>query len=327
MTDLQSQLNTITTDWEITEVAELSKTVYGQPIQLIGISAKSRTDIEVNGSSASVATDNHAKDRAFAELVERIAIVNAMSKQESRSAYDQNRKIVGSMSQADLFPANPAPTQILAKSNGVACALSWNQAVQSAKAELLERADIFASWFNGRKPLPIKTPTSDVLNALAEGYNVSAYNFSAHDSEIITTGIFAIPKTDAVPLVFGLGAANDLGASLQKSLREFVQRLGFLWEEEIPSQTPEFSPTPYFHQEYFLYPGHREKITNWLAGKRPASATKVSLPNQTKILYVDITPVGMTNFCIVKAVEGSSTPLYFGCRHMETLESDIHPIA
>ncbi len=330
--EFQQRLRHLFGDWNITEVAELQKSIGSYNISLIGISAMSANGIEVNGSAADLLSDNLAThERAFAELIERIVIVNALSSPRSWTILDGQQRPTTKAGHQDIFPPNPSERQILAKSNGVACGRSWEEATQSAYCELIERHDVLASWFHGRKPTRITTPSSFELDTLSPTYSIACYSFSQDNAAVITTGIFALPKTDSAPLVFGLGAACDLNKSLQKSFREFIQRLGFLWGESIPDSLPEFSPTPYFHQEYYLYPGNRHKIEAWLAGKRETNSSQPESSSDTEIQYVNLFSSTAENasYCVVKALAHGFAPLFFGITENEAghTNDDIHPIA
>ena len=97
----------------------------------------------------------------------------------------------------------------------------------------------------------------------------------------------------------------------RSSKNEAVQRLGFLWGEEIPQDPPDFSPTPLFHQDFYLYEKSHDLVLKWLHGDyfEPSARSHIRL----EIQLVDLSlPEMSKEFCVAKAVCREAIPLVFG---------------
>lgn len=274
-------------------------------------------------------------ERAFFELYERVSIVEAESNPRLWQRLNRMGEPQGTTSHADVFPQSPNPkTWQYSKSNGVALGLTFDDACFRAHRELFERSCILRSWFGHFKPLLVPMPPHFYPKSLMEDYEILSFQFSKEPDDIVT-GIFMVPRLPNIPLAYGFGAAPNLESSLEKSRRELDQRLGFLWGEELPSTCPEFSPTSYFHQEYFLQPQMSHSLKKWLLGER--KAIPLHLPYDQKngsYSYVDITPdLVKDKIYVVRALHEHAMPLTFGVGHpwikANNLPEDlkVHPIA
>ena len=95
-----------------------------------------------------------------------------------------------------------------------------------------------------------------------------------------------------------------------------MQRLAFLWGEDLPSEQVEPSPTPDFHQEFYLYPPNHARLTEWLAGQlksRHALQRRLPLFDGNPVTYIDLTPAALRGkLAVAKAVSPSARQLRFG---------------
>jgi hypothetical protein len=140
----------------------------------------------------------------------------------------------------------------------------------------------------------------------------------------IACGAFLFPRAPAAPLVYGFGAGTGVAAAHASAKREALQRLAFLWGEQLPEAPPEAAPLPDYHQEFYLYPAHHAILHEWLDGKRsraPQRATKTRDLTSANIVldsidmtrFVDLTPdVLGGSLRIAKATSRAAKQLRFG---------------
>jgi hypothetical protein len=311
--------------------------VNGVEIHLVGLSARSAFDEVVSGSAASLAAP--PLSRAYFELVERTSIV-AMERAERASwpLRDEKGARRGAAGAEAIAPRSPDPDRWrYARSNGVALGKSWPEACEGALCELLERDHVLRSWYGEQPPTPVDLPLGWVPIGLQELYGFEAYSFETPGREpmVHVTGIFGFPKTDAAPLIYGFGARRTRADALMCSYGECLQRLGFLWGEQIPSSEPAMSPTPDFHQELFLWPATHDRIRRWLAGKNRTAEPIVPplVPDQPDRLFAELTPPNLASrLFVAKALPQTELPLVFGFGHPGALRGipdalQVHPIA
>jgi hypothetical protein len=137
-------------------------------------------------------------------------------------------------------------------------------------------------------------------------------------------------------MLCGFGARPTRERALAVAASECIQRLGFLWGEEIPIRCPDFSPTPDFHQEFFLWPSARERLHRWLAGEHRevglAFIESGSALNRER-QFVDMTPPELApRLFVAKAVPDREISLVFGDGHPAVTGQmpeglRIHPIS
>jgi hypothetical protein len=141
--------------------------------------------------------------------------------------------------------------------------------------------------------------------------------------------LFLLPKQPRAPLVYGFGAARDIEAALAGARREALQRLAFLWGEELPSEPPALAPTPDYHQEYYLHPPHHAVLRDWLSGKLRRAGKRAPKPllDTQPVSFVDLRPAGLRReLAIAKAVSPRACLLRFGAVSKRQL-TPPHPIA
>jgi hypothetical protein len=307
-------------------------------LHLAGLSAVDATGQAAYGSAGQLVGSPVA--RAYFELIERTSILEAMARTDGLfEVRDAVARLTGIVATSDLFPASSnALRWRFARSNGVAVAADWQQATGRATLELIERDRVLRSWYGDGAPHEIKLDSALALGALCEHYEFHAYSFpgSGHRHSAVTVaGFFGFPRRETAPFVFGLGARNSCHEALTAAAGECLQRLGFLWGEAILGVLPPFSPTPDFHQDYYLHPPHQKEIREWLAGahREYDGILTNTTPAREVQYFVDLTPEALrSQLVVVKALPVDELPLVFGHGHPNLRRPPperlaIHPIA
>jgi hypothetical protein len=228
-----------------------------------------------------------------------------------------------------VFPRDPKPDRTrVALSNGVALHDSWSHATRAALCELVERDRVLRSFEGGQAPVPVAVRDRKLARALRREYRVQAYAFEATGQalEHRVAGLFLFPRQPEHPLVYGFGAAQNAEAALAKATSEALQRLAFLWGEALPSQLPEVSPTPDYHQEYYLYPPQHDVLRRWLSGKRSTvRGRSIRLFDGEAVSFVDLTPRALKGkLFVVRAISARARVLRFGATRGGV--AGVHPV-
>ncbi len=292
----------------------------------------------LSGSAAS--RHGNSLGRACAELLERVFAIEAIDRFANADeilASSIDRKQSLSCSVSDIFPQSADPKMAYAKSNGVGFHDTWERACKVAALELIERHITLSSWM-GRLPVTKLSPPKDLAAKLAPNFNTELVHFGSYPTMLLggervqVCGYFLLPNDESLPLTFGLGAGANLAIASEKAIEEGLQRLAFLWGEEIPASEPPFSAGAYYHQEYYLYPANHRMLHDWLNNRfyEPQMPTE----NEGDFYFVDLTPPQFQGrFYAVKAVQPKLLPLVFGdtaghpaYAHLSA-ERRIHPIA
>jgi hypothetical protein len=271
---------------------------------------------EQSAMGASTQADGYPVNRAYFELLERISIYEANQPERVLEVRDLSGNVLAQRTAARVFPRDLAPHLRLSLSNGVALHASWGQACASALHELIERDRILRSFAGELAPVRIELPESELARATLGEYETRAYEIG-HSHPKHRTGLwFMMPQRLELPLTYGFGTAETLADALARAEREAMQRLAFLWGEELPSAQVEASPSPDFHQEYYLFPENHARLTEWLAGQvRPRHAIQQRLPlyDGEPVTFIDLTPAALRGkLAVAKAVSPSARPLRFG---------------
>jgi hypothetical protein len=231
--------------WEIVETLLDAAEVPGLSVSLVGLLARTEDGREALGSAGAPGAPPCA--RAYFELFERIAVLEAMA--ERRAGY-LSRSAAGdteTLAFSDVFPEAPASAPFrYSRSNGVAAGATWLDACTRAFAELVERDRLLRAWYGEGEPLQLTLGEDEALRALEPWYEFRGYSFPGSvnpGSGLAVAGLFGFPKSADAPLVFGSAAAATLPSALSGARRECLQRWGFLWGERIPSEAPSFAPT------------------------------------------------------------------------------------
>jgi hypothetical protein len=294
--------------------------VAGVQIHVAGIYVRDQQGDVATGSAGDLVES--PLDRAYFELLERASIL-AMSgvqvrRLPTRSASGLQREHVD----MDLVaPANVDSARWrYSKSNGVAVAQTWDEACSRAQWELIERDRILRSWYGELVPVRAVLPPGLLPTELCTVYSFEAYLFpDPNDSDVDVAGVFAFPKRDDAPLLYGFGARPSSRHALVVALGECIQRLGFLWGEDIPVEQPDRSPTPDFHQEFFLWRGSHDGLRDWLKGRHKELGVELhrskTAPGRER-RFVDLTPPELSlKLFVAKALAESEIPLVFGDGH------------
>jgi hypothetical protein len=323
--------------WEAPTLFQETTSVVGLRIHLVGLAARATGSEMAIGSAGALECAPLA--RAYFELLERASIVTSMrDRTASVVLKDAQGAARSNITVAELFPESTAPEiWSYSRSNGVAIASNWKDACDRALWELIERDRVLRSWYGAILPEKIDFPPGFLPADLSETYDVEAFSFGAASGlDVHVVAVFGFPHVDGAPLIGGLGARPTAEGALEAAWGECLQRLGFLWGEDLPSDEPAFATTPDFHQESFLWPGKHGTLRAWLSGahsrfegclKEPLSTARGSR------LFADLTPAELEGRVVVaKAIAQSEIPLTFGCGHplLERAppeELRVHPVA
>jgi hypothetical protein len=331
--------------WEFASPYQEKISIDELTIHLCGFQARHDQLGEVVGSAAEPTA--YPRQRAYYEALERISILESLDRPTFSLKSMTDASFVQHVPGDVIFPPSCPETNLGAesppcqysKSNGVALHTSWEEACRRACLELVERHLVLASWLGQIKPeIQHGTAAASSLQGLSRHYVVVNIDFGQQEvscfvDPICVSGVALLPKAEAAPLILGFGAGLTKKDSRAKAEAETLQRLGFLWGEEIPSQEPDFAPTALYHQEYFLLPDARDKIENWLNGghvTRPGVPPRK--PGCLSVQFADLSCPKISDLWTAKAIAPAAIPLVFGRwtgHGFDTLPAEllIHPIA
>ncbi len=324
--------------WERPSVIQHVPQIGDTQIHLAGLSTVDRAGQCVCGSAGQLA--GSPLSRAYYELVERTAIIEAMGQAHKEfEIQDAQSEIVGALRNQEIFlQSSDEKHWRYARSNGVAVGLDWQDATRRAGLELTERDRILRSWYGEFIPQKVELYSGLMPRSLNQFYEFEIYLFAPTSSlreSPTVAGIFGFPRQDTAPLVFGFGARHGLPEAFAAAACECIQRLGFLWGEAIPQDRPPFAPTPDFHQEYYLHPPHQIQLRAWLRGDHAKFAGVLieNSPKRVAPYFVDLTPNTLRGrLVVVKALPANELQLTFGRGHPRLRRAPpeplaIHPIA
>lgn len=310
------QLFPLPPGWSLQESFMQEARVGALTLFMVGLVAASS---EQNAMGSATQADGYPVNRAYFELLERISIFEARQAERLLEVRDAHGALLGTRPASAVFPADPSPQQLrLALSNGVALHASWGEACASALHELIERDRILRSFAGELAPVRLKVPEGPLARATAEHYEAAAYEIGQRKPapRHRTVLWFLMPRDAQYPITYGFGTDLSLDGALFRAEREAMQRLAFLWGEELPTEQPSAAATPDFHQEYYLYPANHSHLTEWLAGQyRPRHACQQRLPlfDGSPVRYVELTPPSLRGkLAVAKAVSPSARRLRFG---------------
>jgi hypothetical protein len=322
--------------WQISTKLVEERIVAHTPLYLVGLVAESEGQQQISASAGSIRGDYKALAlRAYFELIERVAILELVSKPtEMHEVSSFDGKTLSLFSSKEVFLENPEPQRwTYAKSNGVAAHSDRDLACWHAYRELLERAIVLRSWYGGNAPRAITLPA--VIPPLEQrrfsNSNLALYEFNLPSDGLSCLGAFV----NSAPgfFLYGFSSARNREDAALGAIDELFQRVGFLAEETVAVTPPEFSPSPDYHQEFYLSSQGTQYLQQWLAGKFAASSPLVSppFPAIKQCMFVDCTPRELRGKCwVVKAFHQEIPPLTFGHHpaHLRQGAADIipHPI-
>jgi hypothetical protein len=308
---------------------------------MVGLIATAPENTTVTGAAAS--ESGFPVDRAYFELLERASLLLARASRASLRVRDRAGALIGSRSASAVFPADKQPEFVRASlSNGVALHSTWAQACDAAHAELVERDRVLRSFAGEYAPRALPDVEPTLARALEDLDEVRAYAFGPSRVKLrhVANGLFLFPRALTAPLVYGFGAAANPADALASAKREALQRLAFLWGEELPAAPPNAAPVPDYHQEFYLYPVHHAILREWLAGKprrRRGKQTKRLQLTTTKDVFdsldvaqfVDLTPIELApKLHVAKAISRRARRLRFGVSRAAGRRGEPpHPIA
>lgn len=325
--------------WQLVDSLLETIDLKGCKIHSAGFAAQRLEDQQiVTGSS--VSWNSHPQSIAFYELLERIAILNAMGRPDSEVwpiIDGKNHEKCGVLKGVDLFPRSPEPDLWqYSRSNGVAMGPSLAEAFHSALCEAVERHLVLASWYGFGAPIPRKCLLPPQLLALANHYRTEQYSFGElayFNMGISITAAMTVlwPHDTHLPAIYGFGAASSMEDAQLKSCKEAVQRLAFLYDAE-PTQELNFAPVAEFHQDFFLQQEQQPTLRQWLNGSFQREPLLSRQPHAESVSYVEIADYSDRACYLVKVLDPGLLPLCFGkhrpsCVQQLTTLRMIHPIA
>lgn len=217
--------------------------------------------------------------------------------------------------------ATPGPSTIgcaaaASISNGLAAGIDRRATENRAYAELVERDAILRAWYGWTTPQPFHDGASSVVGPPADLFEQVAVRFAVKPQHtgLQCVGVFAFPRRKELPLAFGF-ACNETKVEAHKSaMRECLQRLAFLYGEQLPHHPPALAPTPGFHQEWYLLPRHHDLLRNWLHhGNPPTTCVDPTAERPSRLSFVDLTCEHLRHRAVVlKATDPSLLALVFG---------------
>ncbi len=325
------------TGWATPDLFAETVCINGVDICVAGFSTQNDKGEAVVGSAA--ALSESPIDRAYFELLERASLISVgRGVGRAWDVRDESGTRIGSAKPSELSSVSPEPGRWrYALSNGVALGRSWRDACRRALWELIERDRILRSWYGEFEPVPIEIPFDLIPAGLGELYSFEAYSYrepeGSHSVHVIA--MFGFPLSAEAPLLCGFGARDTRALALSAAFGECLQRLGFLWGEQIPAAEPEFFPTAEFHQEWFLWPLTHDRVRAWLAGEHTrVGPVLIDLPRQGGCQsFVDITPTELqSRIFVAKGIPRGELALVFGKGHPSVSSRlpdalQVHPIA
>jgi hypothetical protein len=333
--------------WALPEHFSEKVTIGSSTIELSGLSVSDVEGEQITGSAASADASGSATARSYFELLERVSVITAMrDRHGDYELLDRAGRLRGRARRCDLFPESPEPHRWRpSRSNGIALHLSWQEACDRAAAELVERDRVLRSWYGERAPVPCELPEELIPEGLRALAAWRAYELSAPSAGIgrafTVVAVLAFPRAESTPIAYGFAAHLDRELAIKAAAGEAVQRFGFLFGEAVPGEVPSVSPTPDFHQEFFLFPPSHRILCEWLDSTSETSGSSGS-PSGTAagsgpdvdddLLFVDLTPKHLRGLLLVaKAICERAEPLVFGepAPHRARANPDrrVHPVA
>lgn len=283
--ELRILLNNFLPLHEITYAETEKKEILGLEFYISGVAVKVKDSFESFGSSCSMIAD--PLHLAGYECIERYIV------------------------QSKITPNLTSKYCRFALSNGVAIHSSPEQAKENANFELLERNAILLSWYFDT---PIKRISSIEKNifpqSFTEEYDVYVCCFSEESNHCVT-GIFAFPQNNVNPLLYGFGCDKNLELSIAKSKKEFISRMGFLWEE-IADTANQDRKSGLYHQDFYLDSANHHHLRQWLNSKKYPHPDFIKY-KITKTSFTNLTPNHWKKkLHIFRAKSQNSIPLFFG---------------
>lgn len=296
--------------WTIAEVVSEWVDVAGMRLHRAGVVAVRNNSTPAIGSAAG---EQPSDARARFELLERMAVVDAMANAEALFPIrDLDGTIQGERASSELFPRSGAERWEYARSNGVAIGSSWAHACQHARLELVERHAVLRCWYGDTALNPFE---QTVRNSRADIYDWQFASVPHAGAESVVVCI-AFPLQPTMPLLRGFAADSTRDQAAARAMGECLQGLVFLFEEPIPDEAPAVATHPGYHLDLYLWPPNHSRLHRWMAGER---RVEVDVPHRDSgragaVTYVDITPPALRdqNLWVARAIHEEMEPLVFG---------------
>ena len=309
-------------NWEVSDSFVGEVDILGRKISLSGIEATSNEGIAVVGSAASISKSPF--DRSFYELIERITIIEGLKK--GPHSIFPLRDLKGNLIRevdgektfgVDSFTKNDSYQ--LSKSNGIALHDSWEDACYSAGAELVERHHILASWFGQTNVEKLDFKPDRDLSFLESHYNIDCYKLgeskvTTFSESMVTAMVYLKPKaeySDKIPCVYSFSCKSDLADALTGATKEILQRIGFLWNEDLPNNPIEMMPNAHFHGDFYLVKENQKYLDMWLANSFFKGDSSFA-EREIRLEFIDISDSTVSEYKVAKAISKDTIDLYFG---------------
>lgn len=317
--------------WTITERVDDDLEVDGLKLRRVGLTAEHADRWVATG--AAVALDGSASERAWYELLERAALMEAIAVRGNAFAVRaRDGRAHGLAAGGRVFGVSGDPARWQpARSNGVALGRDWADACERALLELAERDRILRSW-HGLGPSPVGVSLPPGLLATRRSYRWRSHRLPptpGWGAGVEVAFVVGYPRVPHAPLVRGSAGARTFDVALSRAASECLQGLAFLWGEELPSVAPSPSPSPMFHLEHYLWPGAHEALRGWLECE-PTEPLELDRRRAAQPDFVDLTPAGAAGFRVAKARCADALELRFGDAPAPvgaTVSRGPHPIA
>jgi len=306
--------------------------VDGLALHRAAFASKGPHGSEATGAAAGLASS--PIDRAWFELLERIAILDAVADPRAQfERRDPSGKVLGSVVGESLFPPSDGGAEWRhARSNGTALHVGWSAACRRAHAELVERHRVLRAWYGAILPRAVPAPEIATTSYEWVAREFADESEGAFAEGLRVVGVFGFPREERFPLAIGWGSRARLPDAIEAATAEALQCLAFLWGEPLPTAAPEPSPTPMFHLESNQVPARRVELRAWLDGAHAAFAGHaLASVAVAHVQFVDLTPGWMApGLRVARATCASAEPLVFGfapaARHLPA-HLRVHPIA
>jgi len=315
--------------WSVPEIFAEKTELPGLSLYAVGLVSSAAGVGEIAGSAA--ARTSLPLRRAYFELWERAALVDAASQAAEYVLLDAAGVAQGTISSTVVFPSG-GDGFAFSRSNGVAAGDDFTSAAKAARRELVERHRVLCAWFGLAEPHQLEVDVSfalgsedDAVARLEQLFDWQVIEFvepnpPLSSSPLVVVGAFAFPARKEDPFVCGFGCADQRHQAVPKALDEALQRLAFLWGEEIPDRQPPAEQTPHYHQEFYLWPPSHELLHQFLSGRHVGRARLVepgvAVGSEDSARYIDLTPKHVVDGArVVRAIPQAELALTFGVSH------------
>ncbi len=188
---------------------------------------------------------------------------------------------------------------------------------------------MLGAWYGELALEPVDPPAS--LRAFDDTHEwcarrIPAAGAIADPIEVVV--MVGFPRRPEIPLARGFAGRATLEDALEAAAGEAWQSLAFVWDEPVPEAPPELAPTPLFHLDYYLWPGHHELLRAWLDTPAPERAPAA---RHEETRFLDLTPDDLDGLFVARALRASARELVFGEAPDEIRASlpparHVHPI-